>query len=171
MSRFLAKGAQFFVDLFLLSVAFWFAFVFRFEFTLELYHLKLAFFTWPYVVVFEYLLLSIFGVPRQDLLEVQPDALPWPAIHADGSPLRNEERAPLVALRTGRPVRKKHGYDMFFKYLESRRITKEAGHSDQQVAKERFRLLGSLPQILYVPVKVFDLVDSQAPFDPAVYRV
>ncbi len=49
--------------------------------------------------------LAIFGVPRQDLLEVQPDALPWPAIHADGSPLRNEERAPLVALRTGRPVR------------------------------------------------------------------
>ncbi len=64
MPRYLSRGAQIFTDLFSLSVAFWFAFLFRFEFdpSFEIY--KLLFFTWPYVVLFQYLLMVMFGVPR-----------------------------------------------------------------------------------------------------------
>lgn len=64
MIRVVTKGSQIFVDLFALSTAYWFAFLFRFEFILPLEILKLLFFSWPYVVVFQYLVLVAFGVPR-----------------------------------------------------------------------------------------------------------
>jgi len=64
MSRYFARGFQIFIDLFVLSMAFWLAFMFRFELSLELYHYKLLFFAWPYVVIFQYLLLVILGVHR-----------------------------------------------------------------------------------------------------------
>ena len=64
MTRYLSRGAQILTDLFSLSVAFWFAFLFRFEFDPEFDTYKLLFFTWPYVVLFQYLLMTMFGVPR-----------------------------------------------------------------------------------------------------------
>ncbi|MDJ0764218.1 MAG: nucleoside-diphosphate sugar epimerase/dehydratase [Myxococcota bacterium] len=64
MSRYFARGAQLFIDLFSLSAAYWFAFLFRYELDLDLQTYKLLFFTWPYVVIFKYLVLTLFGVPR-----------------------------------------------------------------------------------------------------------
>lgn len=63
MKRLVAKGSQVFVDLAVLSAAYWLAFLFRFEFTLEMSRVKLLFFTWPYVILFQYLVLVAFGVP------------------------------------------------------------------------------------------------------------
>jgi FlaA1/EpsC-like NDP-sugar epimerase len=64
MSRYIARGAQLFIDLTVLSAAYWLAFLLRFEFRLELDHYKVLFFTWPYVVMLQFLLLVIFGVTR-----------------------------------------------------------------------------------------------------------
>ncbi|MBN2361558.1 MAG: polysaccharide biosynthesis protein, partial [Deltaproteobacteria bacterium] len=64
MSRYVARGAQIFIDLGALSAAYWLAFLFRFEFAPSYTWYKLLFFTWPYVVIFKYLLLVLFGVPR-----------------------------------------------------------------------------------------------------------
>ncbi len=64
MSRHFTRGAQLIIDLFVLSFVYWLAFLLRFEFDLSLMMYKLLFFTWPYVVVFQYLILVAFGVPR-----------------------------------------------------------------------------------------------------------
>ena len=64
MSRYFAKGALIFIDLFALSLAFWLAFMFRFEFSPPFQFYKLLFFTWPYVIMFQYLMMVLFGVPR-----------------------------------------------------------------------------------------------------------
>jgi len=63
VSRYVTRGAQIFVDLLVLSIAFWLAFLLRFEIAIELKWLKLGFFTWPYVVVFQYLVMVLFQVP------------------------------------------------------------------------------------------------------------
>ena len=64
MSKFLARGLMIIIDLFLLSAAYWLAFLLRFEFKLSIDILKLLFFTWPYVVIFKYLVLVFLGVPN-----------------------------------------------------------------------------------------------------------
>jgi FlaA1/EpsC-like NDP-sugar epimerase len=63
MSRLFIQSARIFVDLAVLSAAYWLAFLLRFEFDLKLDNLKLLFFTWPYVVIFQYLVLVLFRVP------------------------------------------------------------------------------------------------------------
>ena len=55
MIRFFSRGTQVFIDLFTMSVAYWYAFMFRFEFDPSFQTYKLIFFTWPYVVVLKYL--------------------------------------------------------------------------------------------------------------------
>jgi FlaA1/EpsC-like NDP-sugar epimerase len=64
MSKLVFKGAQILIDLAVLSLAFWIAFLLRFEFDLELRNFKLLFFTWPYVIVLKYMVLSLFGIPN-----------------------------------------------------------------------------------------------------------
>ncbi len=64
MSRFLNRGTQVVLDFAVLSLAYWLAFLFRYEFQLPHQAAKLLFFTWPYVVLFQYVMLSVHGVPR-----------------------------------------------------------------------------------------------------------
>lgn len=64
MTRFINRGGQVSFDLLILSAAYWLAFMFRFEFDPPVQFTKLLFFSWPYVVLFEYAVLSLFGVPR-----------------------------------------------------------------------------------------------------------
>lgn len=64
MSRYFAISAQILIDFFLLSAAFSLAFLFRFEFSLSPYYLKLLFFTLPYVVILQYLFIVLMGVHR-----------------------------------------------------------------------------------------------------------
>jgi FlaA1/EpsC-like NDP-sugar epimerase len=64
MSRIVIKGTQVLLDLVVLSIAFWLAFLFRFEFQPNIQQYKLLFFTWPYVILFKYLVMVLFGVPN-----------------------------------------------------------------------------------------------------------
>ncbi len=63
MSRLFVQSARMFVDLAVLSAAYWLAFLLRFEFALAFIYVKLLFFTWPYVIVFQYLVLALFRIP------------------------------------------------------------------------------------------------------------
>ena len=63
-NRYFTRGMQVAIDLCVLSVAYWVAFLLRFEGLPELLYLKLLFFTWPYVVGFQYLVLAALGVQR-----------------------------------------------------------------------------------------------------------
>ncbi|MEZ4441054.1 MAG: nucleoside-diphosphate sugar epimerase/dehydratase [Polyangiaceae bacterium] len=62
-SRLIARSVQLSIDLAVLATAYVLAFLFRFEFTLNLEVTKLLFFTLPYVVLFQYLVLAFMGVP------------------------------------------------------------------------------------------------------------
>ncbi len=64
MSKYFARGAQIVIDLLVMSMAYWLAFMLRFEFDVTHQFYKLLFFTWPYVVIMKYLVLVAFGVPR-----------------------------------------------------------------------------------------------------------
>jgi FlaA1/EpsC-like NDP-sugar epimerase len=64
MSRYLTRSLQAFFDIVVLSVAFWASFAFRFEFSLPEHWATVAVVSWPYVVVFEYGVLVLFGVTR-----------------------------------------------------------------------------------------------------------
>ena len=64
MSRYVVRGFQVFADLFVLSAAYWLAFLLRFEFEPNFNYIKLFFFTWPYVIVFQYLMLVALGIPN-----------------------------------------------------------------------------------------------------------
>ncbi|MDF1563923.1 MAG: nucleoside-diphosphate sugar epimerase/dehydratase [Deltaproteobacteria bacterium] len=64
MNKFAMRGMQVAVDFAVLSLAYWLAFYFRFEFEPRFEMVKLLFFTWPYVVLLQYLVLVSFGVPR-----------------------------------------------------------------------------------------------------------
>jgi FlaA1/EpsC-like NDP-sugar epimerase len=64
MSKYFSRGAQIFVDLSVLSLAYWLAFLMRFELNPSIQYYKLLFFTWPYIVLLQYLLLSLLGVPQ-----------------------------------------------------------------------------------------------------------
>lgn len=61
---FLNRGTQLAVDLLVLSVAYWLAFMFRFDWDLPYMYLKRVGFTWPYVVAFQHAVLTGFGVHR-----------------------------------------------------------------------------------------------------------
>lgn len=63
MRRSAIKGFQVAIDFFTLSMAYWAAFLLRFEFELGTQTYKLLFFTWPYVVVLKYVVLGLYGVP------------------------------------------------------------------------------------------------------------
>lgn len=62
--RLIRHGMSVAIDFVVLSAAFWAAFLFRFEFDLSLATTKLLFFTWPYVVVLQYVSLAAFDIPR-----------------------------------------------------------------------------------------------------------
>lgn len=64
MPRIFTRGLQVTLDLAVLSIAFWLAFLFRFEFAIPREWLKVALTAWPYVVVIEYAVLAALGVPR-----------------------------------------------------------------------------------------------------------
>lgn len=64
MGTYITRGLQVFVDLVVLSIAFWLGFLFRFEFDVPAYWARVAFVNWPYVILLEYGILAVFGVPR-----------------------------------------------------------------------------------------------------------
>jgi len=64
MPRFVRQSVQAAFDLAVLSAAYWLAFLFRFEFSLPDAWRTPSLIGWPYVVLVEYLLLGVFGVPR-----------------------------------------------------------------------------------------------------------
>jgi FlaA1/EpsC-like NDP-sugar epimerase len=64
MSAYLTRGLQVIVDLLALSIAYWLAFLFRFEFTIPANWLHVALLNWGYVVVLQYGILAALGVPR-----------------------------------------------------------------------------------------------------------
>ncbi|HHH31631.1 MAG TPA: polysaccharide biosynthesis protein [Polyangiaceae bacterium] len=65
MSRFVNRGVQLAIDLAILTVAFWAAFLLRFEGEIPAQMLKRATFLTPYVILFQYAVLYLFGVPKQ----------------------------------------------------------------------------------------------------------
>jgi len=64
MPRFFRQSAQAAFDLAVLSAAYWLAFLFRFEFSIPSAWVSPSLIGWPYVVVIEYLALTVYGVPR-----------------------------------------------------------------------------------------------------------
>ncbi len=64
LPHFLTRGSQTMVDLAVLAVAYGLAYILRFEGWPQLWMFKRLILTWPYVVVFQYLVLMAFGVPR-----------------------------------------------------------------------------------------------------------
>jgi FlaA1/EpsC-like NDP-sugar epimerase len=64
MARFLNRGFQVVLDVGILSLAYGFAFLFRFEFALPQLWIDVLLVTWPYVVALQYAGLVAFGVPR-----------------------------------------------------------------------------------------------------------
>ena len=64
MFRLASRTSQTLIDLAVLSLAFWMAFLLRFEFEMPPVMFKRLVFLWPYIVLFEYLVLAITGVTR-----------------------------------------------------------------------------------------------------------
>jgi FlaA1/EpsC-like NDP-sugar epimerase len=64
MPRLLARGLQVVFDGVVLSLAYWFAFLFRFEFEIPSSLTKLFLINWPYVLGVQYAALSVFRIPR-----------------------------------------------------------------------------------------------------------
>jgi len=64
VKRLIQSGTKLVADLAVLSLAYWLAFLLRFEMDLGLRMVKLLFFTWPYVVVLQYVVLVFFHVHR-----------------------------------------------------------------------------------------------------------
>ena len=62
--RLLNRTIQIALDVAILSLAYWLAFLFRFEFTLTRGWFRVLVMTWPYVVLLQYAGLTLFGVPR-----------------------------------------------------------------------------------------------------------
>src|SRR2546422_902259 len=58
------RTVQVAIDAAILSLAFWSAFLFRFEFRIPSLYFRLLLVTWPYVVLLQYGSLAAFGVPR-----------------------------------------------------------------------------------------------------------
>lgn len=64
MPRYLTRSFQVGIDLVTLSVAYWLAFLFRFEFSIPRDYVEVALLNWGYVIVLQYAILVAFGVPR-----------------------------------------------------------------------------------------------------------
>lgn len=64
MPQLLNRSIQVFLDVLVLSVAYWLAFLFRFEFAIPSTWLRVLVVTWPYVVFLGYAGMTLFGVPR-----------------------------------------------------------------------------------------------------------
>ncbi|MDI7269647.1 MAG: hypothetical protein QME96_16790, partial [Myxococcota bacterium] len=64
VGRYVLRGLQLFVDLAALSIAYWFAFLLRFESDLSFDACKLLMFTWPYVLVLKFTVLFGLRVPE-----------------------------------------------------------------------------------------------------------
>ena len=64
MNPLINRTTQRLIDLAVLSLAFWLAFLIRFGWDLPLEFWKRLMFTWPYVVGFQYFVLVGFGIPR-----------------------------------------------------------------------------------------------------------
>jgi FlaA1/EpsC-like NDP-sugar epimerase len=62
--RLLNRSLQTAIDVAILSLAYWLAFLFRFEFSIPALWLRVLLTTWPYVVLLTYAGLAAFGVPR-----------------------------------------------------------------------------------------------------------
>ena len=62
--RLLNRSLQAALDILVLSLAYWLAFLFRFEFSLRSPWLGVLLATWPYVVILNYAGLVVFGVPK-----------------------------------------------------------------------------------------------------------
>jgi FlaA1/EpsC-like NDP-sugar epimerase len=63
MRRSAIRGIQVLIDFSVLSLAYWVAFLLRFEFALDRPTIKLLLFSLPYVVALKYVVLSLYGVP------------------------------------------------------------------------------------------------------------
>src|SRR5512139_2208066 len=63
-ARLLNRTIQIALDVTVLSIAYWLAFLFRFEFNIPHQWMRVLLTTWPYVVLIHYIGLSLFGVPR-----------------------------------------------------------------------------------------------------------
>ena len=63
MPRFLARSLQIILDSTAMSIAFWLAFLFRFEFQIPASELKILLINWPYVVAVQYAGNWLFDVP------------------------------------------------------------------------------------------------------------
>ncbi|HEY5920711.1 MAG TPA: hypothetical protein VIV11_03530, partial [Kofleriaceae bacterium] len=64
MPRLVKRSLQVALDLLVLSVAYWLAFLFRFEFRLPEAIVELFLIDWPIVILVQYVFLAMFGVPR-----------------------------------------------------------------------------------------------------------
>jgi FlaA1/EpsC-like NDP-sugar epimerase len=71
--RMLNRSAQLALDIAVLSIAYWLAFLFRFEFRIPNEYLRMLLETWPYVVALHYVGLSIFRVPQMSWRYVSLD--------------------------------------------------------------------------------------------------
>jgi FlaA1/EpsC-like NDP-sugar epimerase len=58
------RGLQVAIDVLALSIAYWLAFLLRFEFTIPTPWLKVVLSTWPYIVLLQFLGLAMFRVPQ-----------------------------------------------------------------------------------------------------------
>ena len=64
MPPILARSLQIVLDFVVVSIAYWLAFLFRFEFDIPRATVGLILVNWPYVIAVQYLTLVAFGVPR-----------------------------------------------------------------------------------------------------------
>ncbi len=64
MSRYFSRSVQIALDGAVLSIAFWLAFLFRFEVSIPPNYLRVALLSWPYAVVLQYGVLIVFGIPE-----------------------------------------------------------------------------------------------------------
>jgi len=64
VQRFAFRGLQLVVDLLILSLGYWLAFMLRFEFQPDFETFKLLFFSWPYVMILEVSVMTLLGVPQ-----------------------------------------------------------------------------------------------------------
>src|SRR5688572_9029254 len=62
--RLLNRTVQVAIDIAMLSLAYWLAFLFRLEFSIPRPWFHVLLVTWPYVVGLQYAALASFGVPR-----------------------------------------------------------------------------------------------------------
>jgi len=64
MPRLVNRSLKVALDLAVISIAYWLAFLFRFEFAIPTPVVELFLLNWPYVVFVQYTALALFGVPR-----------------------------------------------------------------------------------------------------------